>query len=226
MADKHPYVQAPGNLTQVMNHLRKSFPATMNSDTLKKLGFAPQNESYVLNVLRFTGLIDNTGKKTETARSVFSQHDDDAFQKEFSEVIKSAYSDLFDLHGENSWTLGAERLVSFFRSTDHTTDLVGKHQARTFQVLAGFAGYQAMPESKAVAAKVSAKAGKEKAPRKTKVVTLQPGAGPSTLHAPRTVSDVGLTVRIEINLPADADQHTYDRIFKSIRENLLDGRTA
>ena len=35
--------------------------------------------------------------------------------------------------------------------------------------------------------------------------------------------DVGLTVRIEINLPAVADQETYDRIFKSIRENLLNG---
>lgn len=34
--------------------------------------------------------------------------------------------------------------------------------------------------------------------------------------------DVGLTVRVEINLPADGDQETYDRIFKSIRENLID----
>ena len=31
----------------------------------------------------------------------------------------------------------------------------------------------------------------------------------------------GLTVRIEINLPASGDQETYDRIFKSIRDNLL-----
>ena len=33
--------------------------------------------------------------------------------------------------------------------------------------------------------------------------------------------DVGLTVRIEVNLPPAADQETYDRIFKSIRANLL-----
>jgi hypothetical protein len=36
-------------------------------------------------------------------------------------------------------------------------------------------------------------------------------------------NDFGLTVRIEINLPAGGDQQTYDRIFKSIRENLLNG---
>lgn len=34
---------------------------------------------------------------------------------------------------------------------------------------------------------------------------------------------VALTVRIEVNLPAQADQETYDRIFKSIRANLLNG---
>ena len=34
----------------------------------------------------------------------------------------------------------------------------------------------------------------------------------------------GLTVRVEVNLPADADQETYDKIFQSIRKNLIDGK--
>lgn len=33
---------------------------------------------------------------------------------------------------------------------------------------------------------------------------------------------VGLTVRVEINLPAGGNKETYDAIFKSIRENLID----
>jgi hypothetical protein len=33
--------------------------------------------------------------------------------------------------------------------------------------------------------------------------------------------EFGLTVRIEVNLPATGDQDTYDKIFKSIRENFL-----
>lgn len=37
---------------------------------------------------------------------------------------------------------------------------------------------------------------------------------------------VGLTVRIEINLPADGDQETYDRIFRSIRENLINAKIS
>jgi hypothetical protein len=226
MADKHPYVQAPGNLAQVITHLRKSFPATMTAETLKKLGFAPNNESYVLNVLRFIGLIDDTGKKTDTAGKVFSQHNDTAFQKQFSDVVKSAYAGLFDLHGENSWTLGTESLVTYFRSTDHTTDLVGKHQARTFQVLAGFAGHQEIPEPKAAPSKGAAKTTKKKPTPKAEVTPVQQEVHTNRSQVPPGGPDVGLTVRIEINLPADADQGTYDRIFKSIRENLLNGKVT
>ena len=51
MADKHPYVTAPSYLVQVINQFRKSFPAAVTADTLKKLGFAPKNESYILNII-------------------------------------------------------------------------------------------------------------------------------------------------------------------------------
>ena len=37
------------------------------------------------------------------------------------------------------------------------------------------------------------------------------------------LGNFGLTVRIEVNLPAQADQETYDKIFSSIRKNLIDG---
>ena len=62
------------------------------------------------------------------------------------------------------------------------------------------------------------KAEAQKAPAKNSVSV---GAGSS--RSPNTESNVGLTVRIEVNLPADGEQETYDRIFKSIRENLLNG---
>lgn len=221
MANKHPYVQAPGNLTQVVNYLRKSFPSALTADTLKKLGFAPKNESYVLNVVRFLGLIDDKGKKADIASKVFSLHDDSAFEKQFSDIVRNAYSQLFELHGENAWALETQGLITFFRSTDHTTALVGKHQARTFQVLAGFAGHQEIPEPKAGVPKPASKTPKKKA--STAVVATSPAESKQTPSvAGQRASDIGLTVRIEINLPADADQETYDRIFRSIRENLLD----
>lgn len=61
----HPYISGAGNITQMIGFLRKSFPTTVNSDTVKKLGIAPNNESYVINVLQFLSLIDEQGKRTD-----------------------------------------------------------------------------------------------------------------------------------------------------------------
>lgn len=72
MAESHPYVSGAGNVVQAVNHLRKSFPATVKADTFKKLGIAPNNESYVINTLRFTGVLDAEGKKTSAATKAFS----------------------------------------------------------------------------------------------------------------------------------------------------------
>jgi hypothetical protein len=53
----------------------------------------------------------------------------------------------------------------------------------------------------------------------------QPEQLPSTSVHPKNKdgNDFGLTVRVEINLPADGTKETYDNIFKSIKENLLGG---
>lgn len=220
MADKHPYIPTSGYVVQALAQFRKSFPATVNAETLKKLGFAPKNESYVLNLLRFLGLIDQEGKKTADASKVFSQHDDTAFSQEFGKLVQRSYKDLFDLHGDDSWSLASNALITFFRSADQSTALVGKLQASTFQKLAGFAGHGEIPASNPPNKKLlsGAKAKSQtKAPLKTPKV--QP-PGFDTNLAKRS-NNLGLTVRIEINLPAGGDQETYDRIFKSIRDNLL-----
>jgi FKBP-type peptidyl-prolyl cis-trans isomerase (trigger factor) len=45
----------------------------------------------------------------------------------------------------------------------------------------------------------------------------------STKSDLNTNKEFGLSVRVEINLPADGTKETYDNIFKSIKENLLGG---
>lgn len=224
MAEKHPYVSAPGYLVQVITQLRKSLPPTVNSGTLKKLGLATNNESYILNILRFLGLIDQEGNKTEISSKVLTLHDEAAFAKEFGGLVTSAYRDLFDLHGDSAWSLDQDKLISFFRSSDSTTALVGKLQTSTFKILAAFSGHGDVPEPRTAASPRPSRVAKKKV---TSTLTSEeeseaalPALDPTEPRKSRP-NDVGLTVRVEINLPADGSQETYDRIFKSIRENLL-----
>lgn len=216
----YPYISSAGPLVKTVERFRKQFPADVTADTLKKLGIAPKNESYVINILRFLGLIDSDGKKTEVAKA-FLQHDDAKFASEFALMVRAAYSPIFDLFGEDdAWAQDRDELVSFFRTSDSSSDVVGKRQATTFTALAALSGHGELAPQRTASASpkktsVPAKAKVASSPADVvKAAVLEKPANPQ--------SNVGLTVRIEVNLPANGDQKTYDAIFQSIRKNLID----
>src|SRR5215813_4803745 len=109
----HPYSTSNKGLLQAVAHLRKSFPGTVTAETLKKLNIAPNNESYVINVLRFLGVLDDQGKKVPEAGKIFSAHEDGAFAKGFGSLVESSYKELFELHGQGAWTLAEDDLIAF-----------------------------------------------------------------------------------------------------------------
>lgn len=225
MADKHPYVSANGTLVQVLNHLKKSFPATFDADTLRKLGLAPHNESYIINTVRFIKLIDENGARTAEAQKIFTLHDSAAFEKAFSALLKESYGDLFKLHGDAAWSLGSAKLITYFRQTDQSTELVGARQASTFKTLAAYGGQSVSPGPAAAGKAKPSPNGKSKARVSVKQAGSQAVESKSQHKKPDSGDaehrNFGLTVRIEINLPSTGDQDTYDKIFKSIRENLI-----
>lgn len=220
MADSHPYISGSGNIAQMISHLRKSFPPIVKSETVKKLGLASKNESYVINALQFVGIIDGEGKKTPEGANVFSHHRDEDFSKEFSKLVKKAYSALFELHGEGAWQLDTNELITFFRQSDQTSDAIGKRQANVFRVFAALSGYGEVPTQKASKAKNNTSTPKVQSNKTTKTTTE---ANVQLVSDNNKSKDIGLTVRIEINLPSDGTRETYDNIFKSIKENLIDG---
>lgn len=238
MADKHPYASGPGGVTQLISHLRKSFPPTVTADTLRKLSIAPRNETYVLNTMKFIGVLDAENKKTASAIPVFNKHDNADFQQDFAELVADPYHELFDLHGQDAWTLPLDKLISFFRSHDGTSEIVGKRQAGTFQTLARICGK--LEDSALATHSVSKNSGSKTARRVSPVKkpllspatkASLPASGSTLLESSDQTksggaAEVGLTVRIEINLPPGGDQATYDAIFKSIRENLLNGKNT
>jgi hypothetical protein len=228
MANKYPYVASAGPLVKAVAHLRRSFPKEVTADTLRKLGVAPKNESYVINVLRFLGVIDDEGKKVDAKAKAFVHHGD-AFAAEFAKLVEESYEELFELHGAESWKLDRDSLTQFFRTTDRSTDVVGTRQAGTFAALAALSGHSEVPTPKVSSAPPRKNIGTARTPRKDKTdpgasVETERGKNGSSAPAPQKGGGVGLTVRIEVNLPANGDQETYDKIFRSIRQNLIDGK--
>ncbi|ESZ64058.1 DUF5343 domain-containing protein [Mesorhizobium sp. L103C131B0] len=220
----HPYISGAGNVTQMIGFLRKNFPATVTADTVKKLGLASNNESYVINVLQFLGLIDSEGKRTDAGHEALTKHNEEEFHAAFGEMVKAAYSDLFSIRGDDAWTMSRDALIGYFRSADKTSDIIGSRQAGVFAALRELSGHhieEAPPGKPKPASPRRIQAPKRPAKAATgkseEIVQDPPVA--TVLKGQK--GDVALTVRIEINLPAEGTQETYDAIFKSIRANLF-----
>lgn len=225
MANKFPYIASSGPLNQMVAQFKKSFPPFVDADILKKLAIAPKNESYLINILRFLALTDEENKRTASAAKVFSLHDDAQFAAGFGELVHKAYKDFFDLRGEGGWTLDQNSLISFFRQSDQSSAIVGQRQATTFQTLAVISGKReatANSSLKSSSKSPSKPAAKKAKPAEAKKIDVHVGAADASGKSQLT-SNVGLTVRIEVNLPSQGDQEVYDRIFKSIRANLIEG---
>ena len=105
----------------MIGFLRKNFPATVTSETVRKLGIASKNESYVINALQFLGLIDEEGKRTEKGHDVMTTHNQADFQKAFEGIIRNAYADLFEIRADDAWTMSRDKLISYFRNADKTS---------------------------------------------------------------------------------------------------------
>jgi hypothetical protein len=219
----HPYISGAGNITQIIGQLRKNFPSSVTSETVKKYGIASNNESYVINALQFIGAIDEGGKRTERGSAVFATHKEEDFQKAFESLIRDAYKDLFELHGDGVWTLSKEDLIGYFRTTDKTSDVIGTRQANVFRAFASLAGHSDTTVTTEAKVVLKPKQGL----RRARVTTMEK-AKPATVQVQEARGegkpanrDVALTVRIEINLPGDGSRETYDNIFQSIKANLL-----
>ena len=218
----HPYTTTLQGLKEALLQLRTTFPPSVTADTLKKWSVAPNNEGTVLAVLRFLNIIDDEGKKQGDAAKVFVEHQDDAFSSKFADLVRASYPVLFRDWGDKAWELSRDQLIAFFRTEDHSSARIGKQQAATFELLAQFAGQgPALPEATTTIRKKrsTTKASGQKK-EKTEPSTNEVGASSDPPPARVKTGTPTFTVRVEINLPVAEDQEVYDRIFKSIKENL------
>ncbi|MBT1118464.1 DUF5343 domain-containing protein [Stutzerimonas nitrititolerans] len=232
MAIKHPYVPSAGIIMQTFLQFRKMFPAKVDASTLQKLSLAPKNEAAVINTLKFLGFLDDDCKKTSNANETFLKHNDDEFSVALAERVKAAYSEIFENFGAAAWEADRETLISFFRVHDETSPITATRQAITYETLASLSGHREAIQVRAIKPKSNTKtaspqSSKSKAQNQSKDTTESPvstaASSRPTLDIQPSNSGLGLTVRIEINLPAQGDQETYDRIFQSIRKNLING---
>jgi hypothetical protein len=226
----YPYISGQAGLLQAFSQLRKGFPTKVDAGYLQRFNIAPANESYVISILRFLGLIDEEGNRVQDETDYFFGNDD-SFKSGLESTLRKAYSQVFDEMGDAALDSPKGDLAHWFRASDKTTEIVGQRQASTFQTLAALAGHGELPTVRSGGTKKPAtstpsqgaskaatkKTAPEKQAKKPDSVSSNGGSGDSVTSG----QDVGLTVRIEVNLPPGGDADTYDAIFASIKKHLM-----
>ena len=220
----YPYISGQAAIVQAFSQLRKGFPGRVDAGYLQRFNIAPANESYVISILRFLGLIDEDGNRVQDETDYFFGSDD-SFKSGLEGTLRRAYSQVFAEMGDGALDAPKGDLTHWFRASDKTSDLVGQRQASTFQTLAALAGHGDLPIARSGTAKKTTAATPGSAAKKTaakETTPEKPVEKPiQDASAGNSRQDVGLTVRIEVNLPPDGDADTYDAIFASIKKHLM-----
>jgi hypothetical protein len=224
---KYPYISGQVALVQAFSQLRKGFPNKVDAGYLQRFNIAPANESYVISILRFLGLIDEDGTRIEDKTDYFFGNDG-SFKSGLEGTLHMAYSQVFDEMGDGALDGPKDELTHWFRASDKTSNVVGQRQAATFQTLAALAGHGDLPAARSGAAKIAAATpgsvdkttAKKTTPKKQVEKPGGDGDGGGD-GGGKNRQDVGLTVRIEVNLSPGGDADTYDAIFASIKKHLM-----
>jgi hypothetical protein len=226
----YPTANSASGLDDLIKHLRtRKFPTKLEAKTLQQLSIAPKNESYILNTLKFVGVIDREGIGIHGAKEFFVLPDDQ-FQPKFAQLVQKAYAALFSLHGDSAWSASVDTLIMFFRQEDQSTAITGKRQAVTFAKLAEIAGQRGSTSGNTqIKATVKATNGgpqsksRRKASPETTSSQLSGVTDSKDATVPQNGTGLTLAVKIEMVLPTTDKKEIYDALFQSIKENLSNG---
>lgn len=195
---KFPSTPSPKNVTELFEKIQAiGVPKTkVNFGYLKSLGFKSSYDGYLVGVLKSMGFINADGSASNMwqAYGVKKQRG-----SVMASAIKNTYSGLFatyqNAHGESDSTL-----LDYFKEKTGASDKDAGRMVETFRNLCAFADFEAA----LAVAPVPEPFPREEAAR---IPTVTPG--------------LTVNINVQLTLPATDDESVYDKLFSSLKNNLL-----
>lgn len=214
---EYPYSFAASRLKEFLEDVPSTgMPDKMTIKELEKRGFKSSNDRSILSILKFIGLIDESGvpvqswvafKQRATNRSVLAS------------LLRSAYADLFKQYPD-AQARGDGELRDFMSASKPAAgERTIQAMVATFKALCSMADWPAQGED---AEPLTPAAASQAETRETSPA--------STSRAPATVASVSaqhapVSVSVQIQLPPSATGEQIDALMQSIARHLL-GRGA
>jgi len=198
----YPYTAKVSSLEDFLKKMAtRPEPPKVTQEYLKSIGYTSSSDRQTIPVLRFIKFIDNEGVPTP----FFKQFRDTRKSRAImAQAMRESYAELFETVS-NPCQATNEDLDNFFRTKTGRGETMLEITVNTFKSLCTFADFAAAP-----------------ATITPTLPTPVPAPMPSpVVQLPITREGVTVNVNIRLELPATQDATVYDKIFESLRKNLL-----
>ena len=201
----YPYTLVTGKLKGLLHKVRTTgIPTKLGVAHLKTLGFTSSNDTAMVGVLKFIGLVDSGGIPTE----LWSEYRGQYHRKVLAKGIRQGYADLFTVYPDANARSTAE-LTHVFSTSSTGGEAVIKATVQTFKALveeADFDATSASQETTLAAGPLHTPPAPSMAPALPAQITAS--GGPS----------VHIDIQIHISPESTSDQ--IDKIFESMAKHL------
>jgi len=195
-----PYTTVPGKIKPFFQKIQEAgLPSKVTQKWINSIGFTSSNDPSIIPLLKKLGFIDRSGVPTELRARY---RDKDLAPKVMAEAIKNAYKELFETYPD-AYRKDKEALRNFFASQTGKAENTIEKMIQTFKALCELADFES---------------NSEEYPHNEVVPSRE---GLTTLMEKQTPKGLTINVNIQLQLPATTDEEVYDKLFRSLKRNLL-----
>jgi hypothetical protein len=193
----YPYTLKPSTIEDFLKNMpQRPEPKKVSQEYMKGLGYTSSNDWALIPIFKFINFLDSDGVPTDLFKNFRDTRKSGAVM---AQALKDSYKGLFELHA-NPCGVSDPDLENFFRTATGRGGRTLEATVATFKVLCKFADFQPPPVA----------------------ITPTPVPSPAPIQLPIS-REGGITVNVSIRLelPATQDAGIYDKIFQSLKKNLL-----
>lgn len=210
----YPYTTTPASLKKFLKMIPTiGVPAAVTTRWLPSVGFGSSNERSMIPVLKFVGLVEESGKPTELWMAF--RHSKDG-PPALAAGIRKAYSGLFETYPDAD-RKDSEALTNFFKAGSALGERGIQYTVQTFNVLceSGEFGGESAPPLKPRTGEAGRAVSPGRVPHhESRDLEVQYPAQPS------------VAINIQLQLPAVTDSEVYEKLFAAVRKHLFPEKSA
>lgn len=217
VAVEYPYVLTANKFQEFLGDLSKTgVPPRIHTKFIESLGYKSKNDRKFIGVLRFLGLIDDSGIPTGAYRSTL-RHGEQG-RAELARLTRESYADLFatypDAHRKDN-----EALQNFFTAHTDLGRRAVQAMADTFKVVCSFADFEAEAPAH------SKNTDEQNAPAENNRQVVQEESIGTHANVPENIGfssqPLTINVNIQLELPATSETDVYEALFASMAKHIM-----